>query len=331
MRARLGVLLAPTVLLAACHAEPSPACFAVRGRWRGERVISYRLEAESGALAPAEFARSIRAALDEWAATGCASFHEARVDETPALSFSWANDAHGDCVPFGADPSLAHAGPVGPDTFVHFDSERAWTSPVLRQAALHEIGHVLGLDHSSDEAAVMYAEPSPARRHLAPSDLAGIHSLYGGGASARGDLVVTRNRTELVLHSVAPPELCDWTLFDTDGDGDAEIVTWRTDAAGAMCCYHFADGPALVCTLGPLYGLSGQGSELELLCTPDGERLLILRPERGEPVVRAFDAQGMPRSFDGQVPIQAGVGASSRPQRGDLDGDGTLETVTRRE
>ncbi len=334
MRTRTGNLLALLVLLAACHAEPFQARFAVRGRWSGERVIAYRLDAANGALEPPEFARTIRSALAEWSATGCATFREARAVETPTLTFSWASDAHGECVPFGTDPSVAHAGPVGPGTFVHFDAQRAWTSPALRQAALHEIGHVLGLDHSPDEAAVMYPEPSPARAHLAPSDLAGIHSLYGGGEPTRGDLVVARDGAQLVLHSIAPPELSDWTQFDTDGDGDAEIVTWRTDAAGqgALWSYHFAPGPELEHTLGPFYGVMVPGLEPEFLDTPDGTRLLVLRAERGAAQARAFDQQGLPRAFEGTAPRLAGMrAAGAGPAMADLDRDGRAETMLRRE
>jgi MYXO-CTERM domain-containing protein len=59
------------------------------------------------------------------------------------------------------------------------------------QVAEHEMGHCLGLDHSSHATAVMYASSSPGsgweRRHLHSDDEAGLQAIYG---SADVDLVV---------------------------------------------------------------------------------------------------------------------------------------------
>jgi hypothetical protein len=335
-RRGLALLLALGVLSQACgRDEPFQARFAVRGRWPGERALGYRIDPEGGPLAPAEFRRAIRSALDEWSATGCASFHEAPAGAEPALTFSWQRGAHGECVPFGTDPGVAHAGPVGPGTFVHFDAGRDWSARELslRQAALHEVGHVLGLDHSPDEAAALYPEPSPARDRLARSDLAGIHSLYGGGSRAPGDLVVEGGGGTLTLHAVAPRALARWALFDTDGDGDAEVLVWRTDPAGhgALWSFHFARGPRLARTLGPLYGVAAPGLEFEPVRTARGERLLVLVGERGPLQARILDAAGLPRLFEGELPPLPGPPAErSDLLQGDLDGDGGVETVTRR-
>ena len=51
--------------------------------------------------------------------------------------------------------------------------------------ALHEIGHSLGLDHSSDPEAVMFPSYSgyKAGLDLAQDDIKGIQALYGAGWS----------------------------------------------------------------------------------------------------------------------------------------------------
>jgi len=50
----------------------------------------------------------------------------------------------------------------------------------IQTHALHQLGHALGLDHSSDSNAVMYGifAPGLVRRTLAPDDINGISALY---------------------------------------------------------------------------------------------------------------------------------------------------------
>jgi len=52
----------------------------------------------------------------------------------------------------------------------------------LYQTTLHEIGHALGLDHSTDPNAVMSPTLGPGNPDLDASDIAGIQSLYGVSA-----------------------------------------------------------------------------------------------------------------------------------------------------
>jgi hypothetical protein len=292
-------------------------------------VLSYRIEAAPGDATAA--LRSIETALGEWQATGCARFVPVAPLEHADLTFAWHGGEHAGCAPFGVDPSLAHAGPLGPGTFVHFDCAREWTRAELRRAALHEIGHVLGLDHSPDERAVMYALPGEERAHLGASDRAAVHSLYGGGEPGPGDLWIVADGVELALRAVAPPALSDWTVFDTDGDGDDELLVWRTDAAGhgALVSYHFAPGPRLARTLGPFYGFAGAGCEPRFVRTSSGERWIVLEAPGASRVVRSFDAAGIPAACADSGPLRCGASASLRS--GDLDGDGRVERVQRRE
>jgi hypothetical protein len=125
-------------------------------------------------------------------------------------------------------------------------------------------------------------------------------------------------------------------VFDADGDGRDEVLVWRTDrdGHGALMIYQFADGALPLRTIGPAYGVSSAGALAFVVRAPAGERLLVtaLAPERL--VVRQFDEQGLLAQFDAaRLPpdLLAQALATARrdgpPRAGDLDGDGSAETV----
>ncbi|KAJ0265893.1 Metalloendoproteinase 5-MMP [Hirschfeldia incana] len=109
---------------------------------------------------------------------------------------------HGDGEPFdGPMGTLAHASSP-PTGMFHLDGDEDWlisgeemnrrilpvTSVVdLESVAVHEIGHLLGLGHSSVEDAIMYPAISGGHRkvELAKDDIEGIQHLYGDGGSSR--------------------------------------------------------------------------------------------------------------------------------------------------
>jgi Matrixin len=82
---------------------------------------------------------------------------------------------------------------------VHFDDADRWatigtlTNPDILGAALHELGHSLGLDHSADGTAVMYPifqrMQGPGTGYLTEDDIAGIHQIYGSGVGSVRPLV----------------------------------------------------------------------------------------------------------------------------------------------
>ena len=99
----------------------------------------------------------------------------------------FAKDYHGDSQAFdGTGPILGHA-ELPEDGSVHFDDDEVFTDQTqsgvnLFSVALHEIGHALGLEHSSKENAVMnalYKEYKGYDIQLDSDDIDGIKQLYG--------------------------------------------------------------------------------------------------------------------------------------------------------
>lgn len=74
---------------------------------------------------------------------------------------------------------------------IFFDNGDPWqeagtlSQPDILGAAIHELGHTLGLGHTGDSSANMYwifhRFSSLGTGQLFPDDIAGIHSLYGAG------------------------------------------------------------------------------------------------------------------------------------------------------
>ena len=109
----------------------------------------------------------------------------------PDIEIRWEVGDHGDGDPFdGKGGTLAHAFFPQGDRLsgdLHFDDQETWTLGTARvgvnltQAAAHEIGHSLGLDHSRDSTALM----APVYRgykeqfDLMPDDIEKIQALYG--------------------------------------------------------------------------------------------------------------------------------------------------------
>jgi hypothetical protein len=94
-------------------------------------------------------------------------------------------------IPFdGQGGQLGHAWGPG-DAWrgeLHLDGDEAWSidTPASGSADLvtqlvHELGHVLGLDHSRDQAAIMYPtfRNGEVKRALGASDIDAIQLLYG--------------------------------------------------------------------------------------------------------------------------------------------------------
>ncbi len=127
-------------------------------------------------------------------------FQEVAANQSSELSVGFYRSSHGDGSPFddggGADGNtLAHAffpppqggtwaGSLHLDEFERWKDQPEGAGIRLYNVALHEIGHLLGLSHSQDTNAIMYAYYGEDRNDLRPDDVAGVQSLYGAPVAA---------------------------------------------------------------------------------------------------------------------------------------------------
>uniref|UniRef100_A0AAV2JBD6 Peptidase metallopeptidase domain-containing protein n=1 Tax=Knipowitschia caucasica TaxID=637954 RepID=A0AAV2JBD6_KNICA len=156
-------------------------------KWQ-KNALTYRIENYTPDMTKAEVDDSIEKALGVWAKVTPLRFTRLH-SGTADIMISFGSGYHGDRDSFdGPGGTLAHASSPSPDSgvFTHFDEDEYFTyrsyGTVLFLIAAHEFGHNLGLDHSLDEDALMFAEytyRNPNTFVLPQDDVNSIQSLYG--------------------------------------------------------------------------------------------------------------------------------------------------------
>ena len=160
-------------------------------RWPARLVTPLRVWVGDGGLYEGwqtQFPAVVREAFDEWAATGIpvrftyvrdSAGADVRVRFVPAFEEGisgrtiWSRDSAWWLVGGEIDLSLSH--PTG----------GAVSTLQLRAIALHEIGHLLGLDHVDDPAHIM--APRVRVRSLSDADRATIRLIYSVPAGSTRD------------------------------------------------------------------------------------------------------------------------------------------------
>lgn len=173
--------------------SPVAAFEAIGCKYQGnDPEVTFAILNTTGDIDSEDAKAAIRRALATWSAVAKIRFREvAATGFNAKLKFSWHSNDHGDGYPFdGAGRVLAHAfyPPTCGGTHAgkcHFDEDERWRIGTtggaidLESVALHEIGHLLGLNHSTVPESVMFASYAGRRRSLSPDDIAGIQSIYG--------------------------------------------------------------------------------------------------------------------------------------------------------
>ncbi|EDO48502.1 predicted protein, partial [Nematostella vectensis] len=194
-------------------------------------TLKYRIENYTPDLPREEVDNAIRNALAMWAAVTPLTFievYDPRIEVEIRIRFVTGD--HGDGYPFdGPGGTLAHAfyphDNTGLSGDAHFDDEEYFTLRTdhgidLFWVAVHEFGHSLGLDHSSNVDAIMY----PFYRGYVPDfqlhydDKAGVQAIYGTKTSITAKTVEPVTPTIHVDPTEAPgvADKCDPKgYFDT--------------------------------------------------------------------------------------------------------------------
>jgi len=162
--------------------------FVIQGsRWK-VRDLTYAITKypTSSRLSRAEVDRTFRKAFDVWEKFTNLKFEE-KTSGKVHIDIRFEKRSHGDDDPFdGEGGTLAHAFfPIyGGDA--HFDDEEYWTvdkkwGTSLLMSAAHELGHSLGLSHSSVNGALMapFYRGYEEDLSLGVDDIEGIEALYG--------------------------------------------------------------------------------------------------------------------------------------------------------
>ena len=178
--------------------------YALEGpRW-GARTITWSLAAAGGvftnAIAPA-YQAAVQQAAAQW-------------DDVAGVTLVQVADSAAADIRIGFGTFGADAGQIGETDYsyttgavqafspgvtvriedpaerpVGSDGLYAGTRTSLAQVALHEVGHALGLGHSTDPSSVMYPVATAANSSFDQTDLDGIHALYGAPAFAMTDTI----------------------------------------------------------------------------------------------------------------------------------------------
>jgi len=164
-------------------------------KWNRHPVkLSWRYDPsqETKDLSRAVVVKTLKKAMCLWSSQTNVEFVEDNSGETPDIVVAFGEGSHGDPFPFdGAGGVLAHAfyplNNKGLAGDMHFDDAETYTVGTtvgrnLLWVATHELGHSLGLAHTSDNKAIMYPWylgyiPNLALRE---DDRRGIQELYGG-------------------------------------------------------------------------------------------------------------------------------------------------------
>ncbi|KAF7136537.1 hypothetical protein RHSIM_Rhsim08G0060500 [Rhododendron simsii] len=166
----------------AIHTVSHFTFFSGNPKWPRTR---YRLTYAFAPGTNADAISSVARAFDTWASQTQFRFSLIQDFASADLKIGFYRGDHGDGAPFaGQNGALAHSFAPTNGRF-HYNADHSFSvNPVvgsfhLETVALHEIGHLLGLGHSSVQDAIMWPSiPEATVKGLNADDIQGINTLY---------------------------------------------------------------------------------------------------------------------------------------------------------
>ncbi|KZV31251.1 Metalloendoprotein 1 precursor [Dorcoceras hygrometricum] len=167
------------------HSKSLYAFYPGNPKWGKTKLWCYIVQTTPDAYRPA-----IYRALAAWQQVSPFRFPMVK-NNFPNIKFSFEVGAHGECEPFYADTwKIAHISkpPGGEDgeVEVHFNGCKRWSPDGdpdaldIETTATHEMGHALGLEHSTVEDAIMFPHIGEGvKKGIHADDIEGIRALYG--------------------------------------------------------------------------------------------------------------------------------------------------------
>ena len=184
----------------------SPGAYATYAKWANAAATVYISPANNDGLSDSAVVSALQAAMDDWNTQGASPFrfnYGGQVRDTTTgydgrNVVLFRNGSDGNIIAYtyswwDSSNRLLDSDIIIYDqtyTFHAFDgtcNPYPGNAVYLHDLAAHEFGHMLGLSHSSEPAATMYAgyaTCSTTQRSLDADDVAGIQSLYGKSSSS---------------------------------------------------------------------------------------------------------------------------------------------------
>jgi transcriptional regulator CtsR len=218
----------------------------------------------------ADWQREFARALQSWADVTPLNFHLIADSGDPVgITGSTQDDSRFGDVRIGGFNATGvgyayfpSGGTLGGDAFLgNLGSGLTWhigSFPDLYSVALHEIGHSIGLDHSSISTAVMYPTTSSVFTGLSADDIAGAQAIYGARQQDAFDAAASNNTlgtaSDIALSSGAARFQADLTSL---ADVDYYRVTAPTGTDGTLTVSVDARNLSLLAPKVSVYNASG--------------------------------------------------------------------------